>query len=300
MRPSHLASQLFLMSIATRIHPTKQLIAVMLVALSLVGVSCAPNSDPTTDGNELAEFLRGTSDPTAIEALLATNYEERQTSIARCMKSEGHNYNPYSASGQFTSTHSDVAPGTRAFAETHGFGVVDRFLQPADEFVDANTRLFDEMTEPEIMRWQAYRDVCIERSYDEIEPVESAIERFGPDIAAVNERVSSDDRILAMARQWRECVSLAGFEVEDPAGLHVEIENQVQQLVSNQTEASPGDPANEIDERYGLSVDLVDALSAVREDEIALALVEFDCRVDFEDEYLQIVEGYIDDYLASL
>lgn len=257
--------------------------------------------------------------------------------VAACMAEYGFTYIPRDDAGGTVifGDELDVPWGTREFAETYGFGVVNdpwnnREEQPVDEpieWFDPNQETVDAMSDAERDawnealwgppqedgEWDPMQAGCQGRAQHEVHNPGAADEQFAALQAEMDtlwERMQTDPRITAVNAEWASCMADAGHP--GLPGAH-ELNNLLWEewrvvqrwdqhdeiFMSWDWEANPDGPT-EMPEPDPAEV------AAFAEREIALAVADFDCRqsVDFETVFQDVnhdlQQQFVDRHRAEL
>jgi hypothetical protein len=211
-------------------------------------------------------------------------------------------------SGGWIREDEEIPPGTRAFAETYGFGhATERWTFWADpeQFpANPNAQFWDQMSPSEYAAWR-YALTGIETGWGVIEDGvgcqgqanELANQRRQPpdgfeslreEIWALEAALDSDPRVLQLNHEWTSCMITTGFsEFTSPAEA-----NQILQQQWNQV-------AN-------LGFVPPDQRARMVAHEIAVALADWDCRFQLEYDltrraiYLEMQQEFVDRHRADL
>jgi len=149
-------------------------------------------------------------------------------------------------------------------------------------------------------------------------------EELNPAMEAMYEQVQADPRLIELDQEWSGCMAEAGFEYESPSAMgeaiYQDLQTRFDAIVGpNGGYADPmeGWTSEEIDaffaektqeeieaffkEAEQSSQDNVDmeALAALQQEEIDLAVADFECRGDYYEVYQEVAEDYEADFIAD-
>lgn len=234
---------------------------------------------------------------------------------AECMAEQGFEYEPVDWNAQggvsLSDEDLDVEWGSREFAETYGYGIAnDPFAElheqappPEEEFVDPNQKYVEAMSpaEQEAYYLALYGNQEFPEDGESDEEFEYDWEQNGcqgraqhevyesrtdnPEFASLEEemnnlweRMQQDPRLAEATTAWIDCMGDAGHtglaSVDDAQSQFAEKVNAVYEG------AYPSDPGEEMTEEDFAAVEaqIQEKLEGLKEEEIAMAVVDFDCR----------------------
>ena len=231
----------------------------------------------------------------------AKQQEEVEELVAACMSDEGFEYIPV-PQGQFTSTNEDGPEwGTKEFAELNGYGMqqseeeLEEMEQQGEEYVDPNQDYVETLSESEQTAFYevlygapsedmgnsdepmeydwttagcygaAQHEVQGEQPYDD-DRYKSLFE----DMNGMYEDLQKTPEIKKADADWADCMADAGepgFKTKNDAIM------EIQDALNEVWEANP---TGELDQK--------EELAELRERELELAVIDFDCaeKVDYE------------------
>lgn len=256
----------------------ERLLRVLLAGSALLMVGCS-TSEPPIDTQRLnrAELIYeaalgnpGDSSDELVE-FLVEGEERRESQLRDCMSEDGFSYIP------FTPTETSVPeglPGSREFAQSHGFGIVSGFLGEfesevgASEAFDPNADYVNSLSNDEQDRYreQLYGvGGCMDQVDEASGVVDEIIASYEDQlIAQIIELYEQPEYIFALDRQ-DECMTSNGFEGFSASGLREDVSLRLSEL-------GPEIDASSVE------------LRQLRSDEIAAALAVHDCEEQFRAE----------------
>lgn len=237
---------------------------------------------------------------------------EAEERIAVCMREQGFDYTPVVYDGGVVIVDDEeIDWGSREFAAQYGYGVATwpgmEDPGPVDEgevFEDPNQAYVDAMSDSErdayyaalygggfmtedewdpdaeIPEWDPADSGCQGEAWGDGMGDPSMDERFQPlmdELMRVYEQMQSDPDVVAADRDWAECMADAGHagmtSPMNAAEVFYERQNEIYDGVDwGMTEAEMDAAQAQVDE----------ALAAMRDEEIAVALADFDCKEEVD------------------
>jgi len=239
--------------------------------------------------------------------------------VAECMSEQGFDYTPMDPTTQggmsFSSDDLDVDWGSREFAEQYGYGITtDPWAEVQDtqpepeEWIDPNQDYIESMSESEQQAYfealhgnqEAPEDPEGEYEYDweqsgcygkaqhevyEIGMDDPAITSLEDEMNSLWERTQQDPRVTKATTSWINCMGDAGYTglaaVEDAQNQISEKSNAIYE------NAYPSEMGEEMSEEDFAAIEarIQDELAGIKEEEIATAVADFDCRdeIGFDD-----------------
>jgi hypothetical protein len=167
---------------------------------------------------------------------------------------------------------------------------------------------------------------CQGRAYEELYGSQSGQnalwEELGPDLEAMYERMQADPRIQEVNAEWSSCMADNGYEYESQETLYEDVfevfqarldeivgpnggyvdpfEGWTEDEINAFFEEKSEDEINAFFETANQQVDYdEEALAALQEEEIALAVAAAQCSKDFEDLYLEVSAEYEAEFIAG-
>ncbi|CAN5562708.1 hypothetical protein BH24ACT5_BH24ACT5_07100 [soil metagenome] len=274
--------------------------------LSLVGPASVPDTDPPGDGPADTESVATTpeDEPSAespltdeelqfqldmmlglvpddeMQAYYEQDEQKRQEEIQECMNGAGFEYNPETQSG--VSFDGQLGLSSLEYAEQWGFGVYTTMDPETNPFNDVdqnyewpNQEIIDGMTEAEQTSWFTMFDRCQNETYDDQIWNNSDFQRVMEDF---NTLITTDPRVVAAEKAWRECMSEAGHPYASQEEMYDEMYSDNQQsdfYESSAWEESSPDHA---------------AWQAAVDNEIAVAVANVPCSEGLSEVYQTVSE----------
>lgn len=149
-------------------------------------------------------------------------------------------------------------------------------------------------------------------------------EELGPDMEAMYARVSSDPRMIELQQEWSTCMAEAGYEYTSPDAMHENIYDDFYQRFEeivgpNGGYADPFEGWNEdeinafFEEKSQEEIDAffreeeskarqdvdMEALGVLQQEEIDVAVADFECRGDYWEVYQEVSMDYEADFIAQ-
>ncbi len=271
----------------------RRIVAATGVALVVLVAGCsgdaAPSAEPTRGPGPAEAYLEAALGVTPDGADRAAR--EMEESIARCMGEQGFEYLPYT--GAYVAVdlqESDPPPGSREFAEQHGYGfaAAPEGMRPDVQAENPNDAITAAMSEAELEAYTAAlwgeqdADVegeptvggCFGAAREEVwdvdDPVRAALEA---EIARIDAEVApTDPAVVEAAAAWSGCMADAGHPgYVDPSAPEQEAWDAW--VAFNDDVAA--DPAGGAEAAAGGGVVGQADLAAA---EVALATADWDCR----------------------
>jgi hypothetical protein len=163
-----------------------------------------------------------------------------------------------------------------------------------------------------------------EAEYGDMNATQDLWTEIQPAMDAMYQAVEADPRIVELNEQWSACMAERGYEYESMNAMHESIYTDFQERFDaivgpNGGFADPfaGWTQEEIDaffqektqeeidaffaaaeEESRQNVDM-EAISALQQEEIDLAVADFECRVDYYEVYQEVAEEYEGDFIAE-
>ena len=226
--------------------------------------------------------------------------------VVECMKAVGFEYVAVDFASQFEPEAGAEDPESREYASLNGYGIS---IRPAidtpnpEDFVDPNDELRTQLSaaELEAYRLALYgptppdgeplapedRSGCVAEAYDavyaaqaEFGAVEEFFGEFGAELAELEQRFQGDPRFVELEAEWSSCMAEQGFTVAIREEIFVQLNfrmSEVAPLLVGGEEPSP-EAAQLMDE--------------VREWERSVAVADWDCSQDVQDEMQALRYGY--------
>jgi hypothetical protein len=163
-----------------------------------------------------------------------------------------------------------------------------------------------------------------EAEYGDQSQVQDLWEGLNPAMEAMYQQVQADPRLVELDQEWSACMAAAGHEYESPSqmseSIYLDLQTRFDAIVGpNGGYADPfeGWTQAEIDaffaEKTEEEIDAffreseqsarddvdMEALAALQQEEIALAVTDFECRGDYYEVYQEVSEEYEADFIAA-
>lgn len=313
-----------------------------VAALALVLAACSsgtPDEEPAGEwGNgpldAYFERVYGDMDQGAWDE----QQRETEQLTAECMAEQGFEYVPVDWSsmngGVVVGEDSEIEWGSREFAEQYGYGMsswpgMDE--QPLEEeeqvWEDPNQAYVESMSDTERDAYYIAlygeqtgpEDPEAEWEYDWTQAgcqgaAQQAVqEKYGlggdqmgalqEDMEALWAQIQSDERVLALAGRWSDCMADAGYpgmaSPDDPQQILSDEQNAIYEEVY-------GDGLMEDADWEALEAEVRERTAAMTEKEIAMAVADFDCKdaIDFQKVQIQVAtehqKAFVDTHRAEL
>ncbi len=149
-------------------------------------------------------------------------------------------------------------------------------------------------------------------------------EELSPEMEAMYEQVQADPRIVEMDQEWSACMAAAGHEFESMNVMHETIyqdlqtrfdaivgpgggyadpfegwtQEEIDAFFEEKTQEEIDAFFKEAEQATRADVDM-EALAALQQEEIDLAVADLECRGDYYEEYQEISEEYEADFIAA-
>lgn len=153
-------------------------------------------------------------------------------------------------------------------------------------------------------------------------------EELGPEMEAMYERVQADPRIVELDEEWSKCMADAGYEYESQNQMYETIYEPTAGSLQARFDEIVGPNGGWVDPMEGWTQEEIDAffeektqdeidaffeqaqeqsradideeaLAALQQEEIDLAVAAFECRGDYYDVYQEVAEEYEADFIAA-
>lgn len=163
-----------------------------------------------------------------------------------------------------------------------------------------------------------------EEIYGDQSQVSELWEEIGPEMEAMQERVQADPRIVEWNQDWSACMAEAGYEYESQQNMYESVYEDFQERFNDIVgpDGGYGDPfegmseeeveaffedhtQDEIDaffeEAQEAAQENIDqeALGALQQEEIDLAVANFECGSDYNELYQEVAADYEADFIAE-
>lgn len=277
---------------------TAAVAGVALLALSAC-TGGAPGADaPPTSESPLTPYFDALYGGSSDEEMQLRN-DTMQTAAAACMKEQGFPYEPDTSSGISVDDAAGGAVewGSREFAEQYGYGVVSSpYSSPTvdDDWVDPNADYLAGLSDGERAAWEeALYGMPVEAATGPVpdwdwttagcmgEAAHEADLAAGvavgdpesqgliDELNALPEQAAAADAVVAAERDWSDCLAAAGHPgYEHKGDPMTDFTDRYGALARPETAPADGAEAADVDEA---------ALSALQEEEIAVAVADLDC-----------------------
>jgi hypothetical protein len=193
---------------------------------------------------------------------------------------------------------------------------------------EASKTVVDPETGEEYMEMTGYGPGCsgeaYEAEYGSMDDTNALWEELQPEMDAMYQQVQADPRIVELDEEWAACMAERGFEYESATAMQESVYTDFQARFDEIVGPNGGyaDPfegwtqeemdaffeektQEEIDaffaaaqEEAEQSVDM-EALAALQQEEIDLAVADFECRGDYYEVYQEVSEEYEADFIAE-
>jgi hypothetical protein len=193
---------------------------------------------------------------------------------------------------------------------------------------EASKTVVDPETGEEYMEMTGHGPGCsgeaYEAEYGSMEDSNALWEELQPEMDAMYQQVQADPRIVELDQEWSACMAERGFEYESMTAMQESVYTDFQArfdaiVGSNGGYADPFEgwtqeemdaffeekTPEEIDAFYAAAqeeaeqnVDM-EALAALQQEEIDLAVADFECRGDYYEVYQEVTEEYEADFIAE-
>ena len=226
--------------------------------------------------------------------------------VVECMKAVGFAYVAVDFASQFEPEAGADDPESREYAALNGYGIS---IRPAidtpnpEDFVDPNDELRNQLSAAELEAYSLAlygptppdgeplapedRSGCVAEAYDavyaaqaEFGAVEEFFGEFGAELAELEQRFQGDPRFVELEAEWSSCMAEQGFTVAIREEIFVQLNfrmSEVAPLLVGGEEPSP-EAAQLMDE--------------VRGWERSVAVADWDCSQDVQDEMQALRYGY--------
>lgn len=217
-----------------------------------------------------------------------------------------------------------------AMSETEQQAYFDALYGSEDEQMEGSVTEVDPETGEEYQVSEGWGFGCEGEAYEEIyggqdqAQAQELWEDLGPEFEALYERVQADPRIVEFNEEWASCMSSAGFDFESREAMHETIfedfDQRLQAIIG--PEGGYVDPFegwteeemeaffeehtdDEIDaffrdaEREAMSQVDQEALAELQQEEIDLAVADFECGQGFEEVYTEVSAEYEAEFIAQ-
>lgn len=196
-----------------------------------------------------------------------------------------------------------------------------------EQMEDAKTEI-DPETGEEITYYEGFGAGCEGKASEEIWGDQSETgdlwEELGPEMEAMYERVQADPRIADLDQEWSECMADAGYEYESRNKMHETIfedfdkrfqeivgpnggyvdpfegwsEEEIEAFFEEKTEDEQQAFFDQAQQQTRDDIDQ-EALAALQQEEIDLAVADFECGADYWDVYQEVSAEYEADFIAA-
>lgn len=196
-----------------------------------------------------------------------------------------------------------------------------------EQMEDAKTEI-DPETGEEITYYEGFGAGCEGKASEEIWGDQSETgdlwEELSPEMEAMYERVQADPRIAELDQEWSACMADAGYEYESRNKMHETIyqdfqerfdaivgpnggyvdpmegwtEEEIEAFFEEKTEDEINAFFEEAQEQTRDDID-EEALAALQQEEIDLAVADFECGADYWDVYQEVSTEYEADFIAA-
>jgi hypothetical protein len=163
-----------------------------------------------------------------------------------------------------------------------------------------------------------------EAEYGEQTENQDLWEELSPAMEAMYEQVQADPRIVELDQEWSACMAAAGYEFESMTKMQETIyedfqtrfdaivgpnggymdpfegwsDAEIEAFFEEKTEEEVDAFFREAEQTTNDDIDM-DALAALQQEEIDLAVADFECRDDYWEVYQEISEEYEADFVAE-
>lgn len=298
------------------------------LVIGLAGCSLLPGAEAELDWEDspLGTYLNSQQGMSEEEMNdhFAAQQQEVEEFVAECMTEEGFEYIPVdqSQNGAVISSGDEWDPESREWVEEYGYGAVnfpgrDDQPDPGTEFVDPNQEYVESLSESEIAVYyetlygpQPTEEELSEDGSYEYDPENAGCygraqlevgggdpyssEEFKPLVDAINDfytDLGTNPALTDLNAAWSSCMAAAGYPgFATQSDAQNSIYDELNAYYEDQTEYVEDDPA----------------LDEIQEREIALALVDLDCResTDYRQQSLrvqfQLEEQFVQEHKAEL
>lgn len=232
-----------------------------------------------------------------------------QEEIRRCMQEQGFDYVPIDASQMKVHRVGPGSDDNTEFRRTKGYGVTTRIAEAQDAGPggdsDPNRKIREALSEADKKAYDqalfgsaadhvdggefsvkigpggvakagdAQITGCFGRAQEEAGEGKDQIRELGPKLQELEQRISSDPRMVKANAAWSKCMSDAGFEYEKPEDIVPDLMDRLGELRG--TGAGGGDGA--LEGPVGPPADSPE-LDALRAEELALARADDECSTE--------------------
>ncbi len=215
-----------------------------------------------------------------------------------------------------------------AMSESEATAWQEALYGTPEEQEAASETVVDPETGEEYMEMTGYGPGCYgeaqEAEYGSMEDSNALWEELQPQMDAMYQQVQADPRIVELDQEWSACMAERGFEYESMTkmqeSIYTDLQTRFDEIVgSNGGFADPFEgwtqeeidaffeekTPEEIDAFYAASqeeaeqsVDM-EALAALQQEEIDLAVADFECRGDYWEVYQEVSEEYEAEFIAE-
>lgn len=270
--------------------------AAVIATVAVLAAACG--DDGGSSSGELGSEAFGLTEEEFGERIASV-----ESAIADCMSEAGFEYVPVDEDTiASVELWLRTAPGVsrRDYKTQFGFAATTRFDDPAVEVGkgEQNIRIFEDLSEADQIAyertlWGDDGDATFAIGLDDEDFADtggctrSAVEEFftaeqvsGEFVNPKDIQLDEDPRMVEAQENWRNCMLAEGYDYLEQDDIIDEFEERLDALLE---EAEPEE----------LSPEKSEALAALQREEIAVALVDLDCQIEFVDDIEEEVEREI-------
>lgn len=226
--------------------------------------------------------------------------------VVECMQAAGFEYVAVDFASQFELGAEAEDPESRSYAELNGYGIS---IRPAidvpkpEDFVDPNDDIQSQLSEAELEAYSLAlngstppdgeplapqdRSGCVAQEYGavyaaraEYSAVEEFFGEFGAELAELEQRFQSDPRFVELEAEWSSCMAEQGFTVLVREEIFVQLNLRMSEVAPLLVGGE--EPSAEVEQM----------MDDVRDWERQVAVADWDCTQDAQDEMQTLRYGY--------
>jgi len=276
------------------------LAAVMAIVVAGCGQAATEPGSADPDPSSTTPDLPGIQAFGLTDEEFTANAEAVETSIASCMRDAGFEYVPVDVTAildiaKWLRTEPNVS--REEYKSKWGYGISTRFDNPAREvgLGPQNLRIYEDLSEADKIAYDRTlfgddRDAtfaitvddenftntggCTRKAVEEVFPPEMMSASF---VNPKDVLVESDPRVVEADEKWVDCMAEDGYDYEDQDEIIEEYEERFDVVTDGE------DPEQ-------LTGAALEALKELQAEEIAIALKDLQCQLDYVDDVVREVE----------
>ncbi|MDP9495953.1 MAG: hypothetical protein M3P87_12025 [Actinomycetota bacterium] len=197
-----------------------------------------------------------------------------------------------------------------------------------EEQMEGSHTEVDPETGEEYVMTEGYGAGCqgeaYEAEYGEMNNTEDLWAEINPAMEAMYQQVQADPRIVEMDQGWSTCMAAAGYEFESPMKMGETVyedfqtrfdaivganggyadpfegwsQEEIEAFMAEKTEEELNAFFQEAEQSAREAIDM-DAVAAIQQEEIDLAVADFECREGYNETYQAVSEEYEADFIAA-